>query len=244
LAVKLPTAVLVLLVGGTVALVGLVRAGRVGRSTWHHTLIAVALPAVILFVVELPNPRTLGVRYLLPSLALWMVVASPIALVIGRRLAAGALATVLGLAAVTAVLSFPHSLSSTAAPFRPGYRVATDSNVDWGQDFTLLTNWSPSHHPYVAYFGPRGITARDVPGARALVGIPPRTLLGWVAVSASDLTSADRDSLAWLRGYCPVGTLGGTILLYHFTTAPTSAAGPPAPAPLCAGRASHRVSGG
>ncbi len=243
LVVKLPAPVLVMLVGGTLALVGLVRSGRIQRSTWHHTLIAVALPAVILFVVELPNPRTLGVRYLLPSLALWIAVASPIALVVGRRLAAVALGAVLGLAAVTTALSFPHSISSTAAPFRPGYRVATDSNLDWGQDLTLLATWSRSHHPYVAYFGPRGITPRDVPGARALIGIPPHAVLGWVAASASDLTSADRDALAWLRGYCPVGTLGGTILLYHFTSAPTSAAGPPAPPPLCTGSVSHRVNG-
>jgi len=242
LLVKLSTPVLVLLVAGPLVLVTLVRAGRVSRSTWRQTLVAVVLPAAVLFVFELPNPRTLGVRYLLPSIALWMVAASPIALVVTRRLAAMAVGVVLAVAAAITVYSFPNSIAYTAAPFRPGYRVATDSNVDWGQNFSQLVSWSRGRHPYVAYFGPRGVTGADIAGTRPLVGTAPAHISGWVAASASDLTSADRDSLSWLRAYCPVGTLGGSILLYHFTVAPTAGAGPAAPAPLCAaGTVSHRV---
>jgi hypothetical protein len=70
--------------------------------------------------------------------------------------------------------------------------------------------------------------------------VAPERVEGWVAASASDLTSADRGSLAWLRAYCPVGTLGGSILLYHFTSHPTGAPGPAAPAPLCTGAVSRR----
>src|ERR1019366_590528 len=216
LLVKLSTPVLVLLLAGPLVLVALVRSGRISRSTWRQTVVAVILPALVLFVFELPTPRTLGVRYLLPSIALWIVAASPIALVVTRRLAAMAGGVVLAVAAAITVSSFPNSIAYTAAPFRPGYRVATDSNVDWGQDFTLLTTWSRDRHPYVAYFGPRGITASSIAGARSLVGVAPGHISGWVAASASDLTSADRGSLAWLRAYCPVGTLGGSILLYRF----------------------------
>jgi hypothetical protein len=206
-------------------------------------LVAVILPALVLFVFELPNPRTLGVRYLLPSIALWIVAASPIALVVTRRLAVSAIGVLLAAAAAITVGTFPNSIAYTAAPFRPGYRVATDSNVDWGQDFSALATWSRGRHPYVAYFGPRGVSGADIAGSRPLVGVAPARISGWVAASASDLTSADRDSLSWLRAYCPVGTLGGSILLYHFTVAPTAGAGPPAPAPLCAGTVSRRVAG-
>jgi hypothetical protein len=243
LLVKLPTPLLLLLVGGTLVLVGLVRAGRVDRTTWHRTLVAVVLPAAVLFVLELPNPKTLGVRYLLPSIALWAVVASPIALVAGRRLAAAALGVVLAAAAAVVVSSYPDSLSYTAPPFRPAYRVATDSNVDWGQGFSLLSSWSRTHHPLVAYFGPRGIVPQDAPGARPLIGVPPADITGWVAASATDLTEVDRTSLAWLRAYCPVGTLGGSILLFHFTTAPTATAGPATPAAVCRGTESRRTGG-
>jgi hypothetical protein len=242
LLVKLSTPILVLLVAGPLVLVASVRAGQVSRATLRQTLVAVALPALVLFVFELPNPRTLGVRYLLPSIALWTVVASPIALLAGRRLMGMALSTVLALAAAVTALSFPDSVAYTAPPFTPGYRVATDSNVDWGQDFALLANWSPGRHPYVAYFGPRGITNADIPGSRRLIGVAPDSITGWVAASATDLTSALRsDALGWLRAYCPVRTLGGSILLYHFTTSPTSARGPSTPAPLCHGAVSHRA---
>jgi 4-amino-4-deoxy-L-arabinose transferase-like glycosyltransferase len=242
LLVKISTPVLVLLVAGPLVLIASVRSGRVSRSSSRHTLVAVALPALVLFAFNLPGPRTLGVRYLLPSIALWIIVASPIALLVARRLVAIALGVVLAAAAVVTSLSVPDSIAYTAPPFTPGYRVATDSNVDWGQDFSLLVQWSHGRHPRVAYFGPRGITNADIPGARRLIGIAPSSITGWVAASATDLTSALRDdALGWLRGYCPVATLGGSILLYHFAAPPTGAPGPSTPAPLCPGGESHRV---
>ncbi len=244
LVVKLSTPILLLLVAGPVVFVAAVRSGRVNRTTARQTVAAVVLPALVLFVFELPGPRTLGVRYLLPSIALWIVVASPIALLVSGRLMAMALSLVLAAAAAIAALSYPDSLAYTAAPFAPGYRVATDSNVDWGQDFSLLVHWSDGRHPRVAYFGPRGISNADIPGARPLIGVAPGRISGWVAASATDLTSALRDDgLSWLRAYCPVGTLGGSILLYHFTTPPSSAPGPSTPAPMCPGTQSERVSG-
>jgi hypothetical protein len=243
LLVKLSTPILALLVAGPLVLIAEVRAGRISRAIGGQTLVAVVLPAVILFLFNLPGPRTLGVRYLLPTIALWAVVASPVVRLAGRRLGAAALALVMVAAGVITAASFPHSIAYTAAPFRPGYRVATDSNVDWGQDFGLLAGWSRGKHPYVAYFGPRGVTDADLPGARPLLGTAPADISGWVAVSASDLTSAERGPLAWLRAYCPEGTLGGSILLYHFAEPPTATPGPPTPGPLCAGAASHRVAG-
>jgi 4-amino-4-deoxy-L-arabinose transferase-like glycosyltransferase len=242
LLVKLSTPVLLLLVLGTITLIALARSHRVDVTVWRYALAAVALPALVLFVFELTNPKTLGARYLLPSIALWCVLASPVALLAGRRLMTVALAVVLAAAAAALATSFPHSIAYTAPPFRPSYRVATDSNVDWGQDFGALVSWSRTHLPYVAYFGPRGLGTAQIPGSRSLVGASPPTITGWVAASASDLTSADRHSLAWLRGYCPVGTLGGSILLYHFTSPPTARPGPVTPAPMCAGSVSHRVS--
>jgi hypothetical protein len=240
LMVKLSTPVLVLLLAGTAAFVVAVRRNGPARAVWPQALAAVVLPAVVLFAFELPGPRTLGVRYLLPTLALWVVLASPLALMAPRRIAAAAMAVLVALAAVVLGVSYPHSLAYTAPPFQPGYRVATDSNVDWGQDFNLLNAWSRGRHPYVAYFGPRGVGLSQLPGARPLLGTAPASITGWVAASATDLTSAKRQSLSWLRAYCPVGTLGGTILLYRFATPPTSAPGPATPAPLCPGAVSHR----
>ena len=230
--------------GRPVVLVALVRSGRISRSTWRQTLVAVILPALVLFVFELPNPRTLGVRYLLPSIALWIVVASPIALVVSRRLAAWPRPGARRGGRPSPCPRIPHSIAYTAPPFRPGYRVATDSNVDWGQDFSLLTTWSRGRHPYVAYFGPRGITSADIAGARPLVGLRRARIHGLGGRIGQRPHQCRRDSLSWLRAYCPVGTLGGSILLYHFTVAADggSRAGG-AGAPVCRDQSSHRVAG-
>jgi 4-amino-4-deoxy-L-arabinose transferase-like glycosyltransferase len=243
LLVKLSTPIVVLLLAGPLVLVGLVRSGVVARSTWRQTLVAVIVPAGILFVFELPNPRTLGVRYLLPSIALWTVAAAPLAFVVRRKMMAVGLGAVFLAAGLLTAFSYPASLAWTAPPFTPGYRVATNSNLDWGQDFGLLVSWSRGRHPRVAYFGPRGVTVGDVPGARPLLGVAPTGISGWVAASATDLTGASAP-LAWLRGYCPVRTLGGSILIYYFATPPTSDPGPITPAALCHGSASHRVTAG
>jgi hypothetical protein len=234
LLIKLPAAALLLLVTGVTAW------WRVDRATRRRALLAVAVPAVLLTGFTLATPRDIGLRYLLPVLALWAAAAGALVPAIGalrpavRRMAAAATGGLLVIAAVITAASFPDSLSWTALPFRPGYAVATDSNVDWGQGRYALRSWGTGHHPWVAYFGPRGLTTDPVPGARPLLGTPPGRISGWVAVSATALTSADRSRLAWLRGYCPVGVLDGSILVYRFSRPPTpapAAGRPPAPCP-------------
>lgn len=68
-----------------------------------------------------------------------------------------------------------------------------------------------------------------IPHARPLLRTPLDHVVGWVAVSATDLTSAERAQLAWLRSYCPVGQLGASILLYYFESPPAAEPGPADP---------------
>ena len=63
-------------------------------------------------------------------------------------------------------------------------------------------------------------------------------------MSATRLTSDHADRLSWLRAYCPVGTIGGSVLLYRFDTPPTADPGPTAPALPCSGDVSLRVAAG
>jgi hypothetical protein len=63
----------------------------------------------------------------------------------------------------------------------------------------------------------------------------------WLAVSATALTAYFRPVLGWLRGFCSVGNLGGTILLYRFHEPPDyDVRGPDRPAAPCDGDVSHR----
>src|SRR5690606_36234960 len=124
--------------------------------------------------------------------------------------------------------------------FRPGYRVVSESNLDWGQDGYRLAAWMEGRSGHVAFFG--AAVLDDAPGFRPLVGARPEELTGWVAASASSLTIHYRDELAYLRAYCNVGTIGKTILLYRFDEPPTGGPGPGAPAGRCEGSVSRRVS--
>jgi hypothetical protein len=233
LVIKLPAAALLLFVAGAVAWLPADPAAR------RRALLAVGLPAVLLTGFFVTMPRDIGVRYLLPVLALWAAAAGalvPLAAAAARpavrRVAIAGTCGLLAAAAVTTAASFPGSLSWTAPPFRPGYAVATDSNVDWGQGLYALRAWAAGRRPWVSYFGPRGLAPDPVPGGRPLLGTPPGRVSGWVAVSATALTSADRSQLAWLRGYCPVRVLDGSVLIYRFRRppVPAPAAGrPPAP---------------
>jgi 4-amino-4-deoxy-L-arabinose transferase-like glycosyltransferase len=232
LAIKLPPATVAVLLLGPLGLLGL------DRATRREVAIVAALPALVLFAFDLSLSRDIGVRYLLPVVALWLVVASAAsARSRGRSVFVG-LAVVVGLGVWAMVASFPHSLSWTDPVFGAPYQAATNSSVDWGQDLFAVQGWDRAHLTRVAYFGPRGIMPADTGQAAPLIGVPPARITGWVAVSATDLTTVA--SLAWLRAYCPVDRIGETILVYRFTHPPSALAGPGDPASPCRGSVSSR----
>jgi 4-amino-4-deoxy-L-arabinose transferase-like glycosyltransferase len=240
LLVKMPATALALLLAGLAAWCWADPGAR------RRAALAVALPGIALAAFTITSPFNIGVRLLLPVIALWAAAAGALAPAIARlrqswRPAAAAGAAVLAAAAVIATgLSYPGSLSWTAPPFRPGYTAATNSDVDWGQGFWALRSWSAGRHPWVSYFGPRGLTAALIPSARQLPAAAPGRVSGWVAVSATALTSADRAQLGWLWSYCPVRVLDGSVLLYRFARPPAALARPATPALPCPGQWSHR----
>jgi 4-amino-4-deoxy-L-arabinose transferase-like glycosyltransferase len=228
LVVKTVPTTLAFLVLGPLGLLVVSRSAR-----WRAALVLV-LPSVLLAGFTLFTPRDIGLRYLLPVIALWLVVASSVVTVARQRIAGTALvAAVVAVAGLVTALSFPASLAWVSPPFGPAYRVTTNSDVDWGQGLYQLQRWARGKHAWVGYFGPRGIGVADVPGARPLVGAVPARITGWVAVSATDLTSASFRQLAWLRGYCSVGQLGGSIVLYRFHGPPGDVPGPTRPEGPC-----------
>ncbi len=228
LLVKTVVTTLVVFVLGPLGLLAVDRATR-----WRAALV-LGLPAVCLCGFTVLTPRDIGLRYLLPVIALWLVVASSVVVPLRQHIV-GSIAVIVAVvvAGMTTVLSAPYSMSWASFPFRPGSLAVTNSDVDWGQGLYRLQHWAPGKQPWVAYFGPRGLGVGDVPGAKSLVGADTRGLVGWVAVSATDLTSEHRTQLAWLRGYCSVGELGGSILLYRFASPPTMTAGPSRPVGRC-----------
>jgi 4-amino-4-deoxy-L-arabinose transferase-like glycosyltransferase len=247
LVTKVPWLTVGVLAVGPIALRGAPRSAR------HEVLATAVLPAVVLTLFTLVSPKDIGLRYLLPVIGLWLVVASVAVLSARRAIVGVVLAVVVVVGGAMAVFSVPDSIAWVNPPLAPAYRTVSNSDVDWGQGFWLLRQWSVGKNPWVAYFG-QGLGVADIPGARSmLTSIPgaaprlrvdPQSLTGWVAVSATSLTSNNYKELGFLRAYCPVGELGGSILLYRFSIAPTAQAGPGAPAALCPGTYSRRLSGG
>lgn len=216
-----------------ILLFGLVLWHRNTRTHRREALVTLVIPICLLTLVLIFDPRNIGVRYLLPQFALLAVLAAPLGLAITGRLGRVGLGAVLAGVVVAGALSVPHSLAYATPPFTPAYRTVSNSSVDWGQDLNLLQAWAAGKRPYVSYFGPRDLAASDIPGARELRGVPLATITGWVAVSATKLTSDTAEEFAWLRKYCPLGTLGGSIVLYYFLTPPSSVPGPNAPPNPC-----------
>jgi hypothetical protein len=173
---KWPATGLLPLIAGAIACRWLAPAVR------RRTVLAVAIPAIVLTGFTITMPRDIGLRYLLPVIALWAAAAGALvsaARSLGRtlqRVTGVALTVLLASAALVTADSFPGSLAWTAWPFRPAYAMVTDSNVDWGQGLYVLRSWSVGRHPWVAYFGPRGLGTAAAPGARSLLGTAPTAL--------------------------------------------------------------------
>ncbi len=153
------------------------------------------------------------------------------------------------LAAVSVVQtigSAPHSLAWVNPGLGPSYQVASNSSQDWGQDFYALQHWAAGKNAFVVYSGV-GLSVSDIQGARPLLVVrggrlvltPRSDIKGWVAASASVLTAGGYPELSWLRGYCPLGQVDGTVLLYYFAGPPLLVPGPTMPAGPCTARSGH-----
>jgi hypothetical protein len=229
--VKLPLTTTALLGGGLIALSAVARAQR------RRALYVLGIPAAAVLGSVLFQPLNLGLRYAFAPLALALVAAAGGCVAVfsrlGRPRLSGAGLALLAVAQLAATWSAaPHSLAWTPAPFTPAYRWVTDSNVDFGQDIGAFDDWAATLDAplHMRILGGRGtvlpITAQRLPD-------DPSSLTGWVAVSATELTAWSRDQLSWLRAYCSIGTIGGSIVLYRFDVPPTLAAGPTMPAGAC-----------
>ena len=236
LAIKLPLAAL------AVAVLGPIAWCRLDRATIRRAATVLLPSLVVLVVFLLPFPKQVGIRYALPVIALLLVVGSPVArwLVASRpRWVLVALLMVVQLASFWEAV--PHSLAWTAPPFRPGYAVAAESSLDWGQDNRALIEWMDGRTVFVAPFGGSLEAVHKTPGYRELLGTAPGDVRGLAAASVTELTTYHREQLSWLRAYCHVGTIGGSILLYRFEQPPTPEPGPSRPAGRCSGDVSVRT---
>ena len=243
-ALKLPLTLVVAVVTGWVL------AGRSGCVRRRELAATVVVPALALWLFLVAQPLNLGLRLALPVVALAFVGVGGLVTVLERTaavadhrpvgrlragrpwaVAVGLVATVQVVASVSAV---PHSLAWTPVPWTPAYRWVSDANLDAGQGLYELRRWSRGRTVMVAIDSTRGLAVGG--GTSPLSSVEPAEVRGWVAVGVTPLMQTRRRELAWLRKYCPVGTLaGGSVLLYRFREAPDPAPGPERPVEPCIG---------
>jgi 4-amino-4-deoxy-L-arabinose transferase-like glycosyltransferase len=97
--------------------------------------------------------------------------------------------------------------------------IATDSNLDWGQDIQRLSDFvrrEKIEHLHVAVFG--NWERYSMPAEPLARGVP---VTGWVAVSEVELKLGGRndrgEGYEWLKAYQPVRKIGKSIRVYYIT---------------------------
>ena len=236
LAYKLPLATLALIPFGFVDLFW----PRPATSDRHHALFLL-IAALLLPVLAGNSGNQIGIRYILPSLPILCLFASPAS----RWLDAPRLLTffnitvcrviwVLIMAAPLSLRFHPHHLAyfnGLAGGPENGAWHLVDSNIDWGQDLHALRDYLDQkklNDIGLAYFGtvlPEsiGINAHDPP-----MNMPQP---GWYAISVNFVHGRPHEfrnhenstvrinmgDLAYFRVFEPVTSIGYSINIYHLT---------------------------
>ena len=196
-AVKLPvTATLAVLVGA--AGWTLVEPGKRRRAA-----AAVGAPAVVVAAFLLLQPLNLGLRLAVPVLALVFVAAAPV-MCLGRRLAISAVAVLAAGQIASMVVAYPHSLAWTPPPNSNGYRVVSDSSIDFGQANDDVRRREASQ-PFVAasLIAPRGFDV--LPGVPRVEDVNPAALVGDIAVERDRADGAQPSVVVLALGLLPSG---------------------------------------
>ena len=253
LAVKTPLPVIALAAFGFFALVF-----NRGDAGARFRALAPVLAAAVFLAAVIRSRHNIGVRHVLPVMALLALPAAHGAVTAWRstrrriagRIAAGA--------ALVWIVALPFAIAPDYFPWfnalagRHPENVLIDSDLDWGQDLFRLERELRAHHldqVYVAYFGASDICRHALPH---LTWVRPRQpVRGWIAISQTfrhgidgsyyrDGNPCDRSQMVgvfrpdttqydWLDAYQPVARVGASILLYDTSATGSDPNGPGSP---------------
>ncbi|MDO8655292.1 MAG: glycosyltransferase family 39 protein [bacterium] len=207
----------------------------------HFAIVSSLLFILLYWGFAMLGNLNIGIRHLLPTYPfLFLVIAWSIKEAhahIRHSLKKPFIAAVLLLGvwhAGSSVASFPNYLSYYNEFAKgQGWKIAVDSNYDWGQDFYRLMDFVKENNIQkirLDYFG--GENAEYWLGD-TYVKLDPRSMSpeernqikGWVAVSLNQLLGGQATAAAgydqptdyyrWLEQYTPVARAGNTILIYR-----------------------------
>lgn len=248
---KVPIASHILLLIGGIGMLGiLLRKRLIPFFKDHIDIVAILLFIFIYKLSALTGNLNIGLRHLLPLFPLVFLLTAwgwnqllgsngrfsePSAVSVKNRTGlkialSGTLAVLLLWYAVSSLLAFPNYISyynELAGGTKEGYKVAVDSNYDWGQDFTRLVEYVQENdikQLHLDYFGGESpaywLGPRYIPLDRN--NLPSE---GWVAISLNQLmggTAEPAPGFDQETGYYdffenkePTARIGTSIFLYH-----------------------------
>ena len=224
--VKTPVPTLLLLLGTGVILIK--------QKLWSQT-IYLWVTALIFFLAASFSRLDIGYRHILPLLPLtWLLVVRTSHIWLNRRYPRLLLYLSLGWYILTSLRQHPHYLAyfnELVGGSEQGYHYLADSNIDWGQDFSLLVEYAQSQQPdplYVSYYGiidPNYYNLSHVPlitGEKISPQFSPANPRpGQYAISVNHLLGlmAEPDTFDWFRRQTPAGKLGYSIFIYDIPQA-------------------------
>lgn len=132
------------------------------------------------------------------------------------------------------IIAFPYYLSyynALGGGLQNGYKIATDSNYDWGQDLKRLRDYVEKNNIAkinLDYFGggsPKYYlgekykswwSSKGAPPAGSYFAVSLNSLTGNQAKGIGDITIKPEDAYQWLRGKIPIARAGISILIFKF----------------------------
>lgn len=174
------------------------------------------------------SPLNIGVRHILPTFPFIYILISKTVLewVDRNSLKKVFVAFLFVWMALEIAFVFPYFLSfynKFGGGWKNGYKIATDSNYDWGQDLKRLKIWVQKNSPpagedkiYLDYFGggsPKYYFGDKAEFWRYEKGSPPKE--SYFAVSANSLVGAE-NLYFWLKDKEPIDRAGSSIFIFRF----------------------------
>jgi len=226
MAIKTPVPALLLFAALPLHYLGARHRGALRR---HIVLIA---PLVLFGGAALVAARNVGLRHVLPLYPILFVLAGQAATYLSRRrVLAGALGVWYAGAALLVHPSYLAYVNVLWGGPSQGWRLVSDSNLDWGQDFVrlkrymqregvndLLLGWYGNQDP--AYYG---IDYQYLPSVGHIHPAPAhlvssdRVLVAVSAMTLQGMFMPDKTAYDWLRRRTPAARIGDSILVYDVT---------------------------
>lgn len=166
---------------------------------------------LVLLGTAMANKLQLGVRHVLPVIALLAFYFALSYLALAQRLRYAWV--LLPLYALPVLVEFPHMISFTneAVPYRQAYHYMNDSNLDWGQEAKAVAAYAGSQPLAAQYFwSPYALHYYGVHTAPLDLKNPPHGTL--IMLSAMNLSGGDA---AAFRSMKPVHVIGNDTFFYR-----------------------------